>query len=57
MTMIIANGARVLLPGYTILEITVAGVTRIVQFFVVPGKTSYSMILGRPWLRDVAAIH
>lgn len=56
MTMIIANGARVPLPGYTVMEITVAGVARVVQFFVVPGKTTYSIILGRSWLRDVSAI-
>lgn len=56
MTMIIANGQRVPLPAYTVLELTVAGVPRLNQFFVVPGRTSYSMNLGRPWLRDVAEI-
>ena len=56
MIMIIVNGTRILLSDYTIMELIVAGVSKVVQFFVVSGKISYSLILGRPWLRDVVVI-
>ena len=51
-----ANGATDRLPGYTNLKITVASVPKILRLYVVPGKVSYNMILGRPWLRMTSAI-
>ena len=51
-----ANGATDRLPGYTNLKITVASVPKILRLYVVPGKVTYNMILGRPWLRMTSAI-
>ena len=56
MTMIIANDVKVSLSNYIIMKIIVARITRVMQFFVISRKTSYSMILERSWLRDVFAI-
>lgn len=52
----VANGAHQRLLGYARFKITVAGVPKIVEAFIVPGDTSYSLILGRPWLRSVKAV-
>ena len=51
-----ANGATDRLPGYTNLKVTVASVPKILRLYVVPGKVTYNMILGRPWLRMTAAV-
>ena len=56
MTMIIANDVKVSLSNYTIMKIIVTRVTRMMQFFVISRKTSYSMILERSWLRNIFAI-
>ena len=36
--------------------IDVAGVKKVIEAFIVPGNTTHSVILGRPWLRSVQAI-
>ena len=56
MTIKVANGAYQQLLGYTRFMADVAGVWKIIEAFIVPGDTSYSLILGRPWLRSVKAI-
>ena len=52
----VANGAYQRLLGFARFMIDVAGVRKIIEAFIVPGDTSYSLILGRPWLRSVKAI-
>lgn len=52
----VANGNVQALPGSVKVLITVAGVPKVVQLQIVPGRTSYSIILGRPWLRSVNAV-
>lgn len=52
----VANGAYQRLLGVARFMIEVAGVKRIIEAFVVLGNTSYSLILGRPWLRSVKAV-
>lgn len=52
----IANGTLQRLIGFVRFLIEVAGVRRIIDAFIVPGNTTYSLILGRPWLRSVKAI-
>lgn len=47
----LANGDQTRLLGYTECICTVAEVSTIVEAYPGPGDTSYSMILGRPWLR------
>ena len=36
--------------------ISVSGVRKVIEAFVVPGEKSYSIILGRPWLRSIKVI-
>lgn len=52
----IANGDVIPLEGFVKALVTVASVPKVLIMWVVPGKTSYSLILGRPWLRSVNAI-
>ena len=51
-----ADGGWTILPGYTWMQVTVAAVDRVIQVSIVPGNTSYSLLLGRPWLRQVRAV-
>ena len=52
----VTNGAYQKLLGYTRFIMEVAGVRKVMEAFIVPGETSYSLILGRSWLRSVKAI-
>ena len=52
----VANGAYQKLLEFTRFMMDVAGVKKVIEAFIVPGETSYSFILGRPWLRSVKAI-
>ncbi|KAL8801351.1 MAG: hypothetical protein Q9182_004518 [Xanthomendoza sp. 2 TL-2023] len=51
-----ADGRFNPLPGYTMIKLIIAGVPGIVQASIVPGNTSYNLLLGRPWLRKNKAI-
>ena len=56
MTIKVANGAYQKLLGYFRFRAEVAEARKIIEAFIVPENTSYSLILGRPWLRSVKAI-
>ena len=52
----VANGDHHRLTGYVRVALTLSGVRKIIEAYVVSGNTSYSMLLGRAWLRSVRAI-
>ena len=52
----VANGVYQKLLGVARFLIDMAGINKVIEAFIVPGDTSYSLILGRPWLRSVKAI-
>ena len=52
----VANGAYQRLLEFVWFIIEVAAVKEDIEAFTVPGNTSYSLILGRPWLRSLKAI-
>ena len=55
-SMRVADGKWTRLPGYVRIRVMIAGSARVVQLGVVDGDTSYSILLGRPWMRAVKAI-
>ena len=52
----VANGAETKLSAYCRFKVTVEGVSQIIEAYVVPYETSYSLLLGRVWMRIVSAI-
>ena len=55
-SMKVANGDWTVLPGYTHINIEVNGSTKKILVGVVSGDTSYSLLLGRPWLWSVQGV-
>ena len=52
----VANGTHHRLQGYVRMSITVAGVKKIIDAYIVPNDTTYNVLLGRSWLRSTKAI-
>lgn len=46
----LANGDKQRLAGYARFRCTVAGVSEVIEAYIVPGHTSYSLLMGRAWL-------
>jgi len=53
---VLVNREKIQLLGYTKFLYTVAGVQKALEAYIVPGNTTYLMILGRLWMREVGAI-